>query len=51
MNTARSVKAGTNISGQEAMEFSDLLQSLEFNFVLKQSDRQMIVEWYTIHMC
>ena len=45
------VRAGATISGQEAIEFSDFIKNMEFGFVLKQPDRQVMVEWYTIHMC
>ena len=51
VNTSHSVRGSTKISGQEAIEFSDFIQSLDFGFVLKQPERQVMVEWYTIHMC
>ena len=51
VHTSNGVKAGTKISGQAAIEFSDYIQGLEFGFELKQPDRQMMVEWYTIHVC
>ena len=51
MNNIHGVVADATISGQEAIEFSDFIQSLDFGFVLKKDDRQVMVEWYTINMC
>ena len=45
------VGADSTISAREAIEFSDFIKSLEFGFVLKTADRQVMVEWYTINMC
>ena len=51
MNNVHAVGADAAISGREAVEFSQFLQSLDFGFVLKKDDRQVMVEWYTINMC
>ena len=44
------VRAGAEISGQQAIEFSELAKKFELGFQLKQSERQVMVEWYTIHV-
>ena len=44
------VRAGAAISGEEAIEFSNLCQSWSWDFKLKKSERQVMVEWYTIHV-
>ena len=51
VHSGHGVRAGTGISGQEAIEFSDFIKSLEFGFKLKEPERQVMVEWYTVHMC
>ena len=51
VNNVHAVRADAAISGQEAVEFSQFIQSLDFGFVLKKDDRQVMVEWYTINMC
>ena len=44
------VRAGAEISGQQAIEFSELAKKFALGFQLKQSERQVMVEWYTIHV-
>ena len=51
VNNVHAVRADAAISGREAVEFSQFIQSLDFGFVLKNDDRQVMVEWYTINMC
>ena len=51
MESSHGVKAGAAISDQEAIEFRDFLQSLDLGFALKPPERQVMVKWYTIHMC
>ena len=51
VNNVHAVQADAAISGQEAVEFSQFIQSLDFGFVLQNDDRQVMVEWYTINMC
>ena len=51
VNNVHAVGADAAISGREAVEFSQFLQSLDFGFVLQNDDRQVMVEWYTINMC
>ena len=51
VKNAHAVRADAAISGQEAIEFSNFIQSLDFGFVLQKDDRQVMVEWYTINMC
>ena len=50
VHKAQGVRAGASVSGQEAIEFSDFMENLDFGFVLKQPDRQVMVEWCTIHV-
>ena len=51
VNNVHAVGADAAISGREAVEFSQFIQSLDFGFVLQNDDRQVMVEWYTINMC
>ena len=51
VNNVHAVGADAAISGREAVEFSEFIQSLDFGFVLQNDDRQVMVEWYTINMC
>ena len=51
VQAAHGVKAGAAISGQQAIEFSSFMEALDFGFVLKKTERQVMVELYTINMC
>ena len=48
---AHGVLADTTISGRQAIEFSDFVKNQDFGFVLKTTERQVMVEWYIINMC
>ena len=51
VNSVHAVGADAAISGRAAIEFSDFIKSQDFGFVLKTTERQVMVEWYIINMC
>ena len=45
------VGADSTISAREAIEFNNFITDQDFAFVMKPTERQMMVEWYIINMC
>ena len=51
VQASRGVRAAAAIYGQEAIEIYDFIQTVDYGFEMKQSDRQVKGERHIIHMC